>query len=266
MPAAVLADSGRGRRRSAWPSMSAEPVHPVRVAVVNDYEVVIAGLSAMLAPYSHRVQVVELDAREPVRGDVDVVLVDPFGSAGRGPTTIRALAADTRARVLLFGWSTSSQSVETALREGACGYVAKSASRETLVAAIEAAATTPRRVPVSWVAKDAPTSTPNGDWPGRHVGLTRREAEILSFIAEGLRNQEIAERAGLSINSVKSYIRTAYRKIHASSRAQAVIWAMRNGFEPAPLRRVEPVVDHHDGQNGRSQRPAGSEDVQASVG
>jgi hypothetical protein len=76
--------------------MSAESVRPIRVAVVNDYEVVVAGLAAMLAPYSHRVQVVELDERTPMRSEVDVVLVDPFGKAGRGPTTIRELAADTR--------------------------------------------------------------------------------------------------------------------------------------------------------------------------
>ena len=60
--AATMTDSDRGRHRPAGSWMSAEGVHPVRVAVVNDYEVVIAGLAAMLAPYSHRVQVVELDA------------------------------------------------------------------------------------------------------------------------------------------------------------------------------------------------------------
>ena len=244
--------------------MSAEALHPVRVAVVNDCEVVIAGLAAMLAPYSHRVQVVELDARTPVRTNVDVVLVDTFGNAGRGPTTIQALAADTRARVLVFGWSTSSQSVEAALRDGACGYVTKSSSGETLAAAIEAAAT-PGHVHVSWVVGPL-GSTPRGDWPGKHAGLTPREAEMLSLIVQGFRNQEIAERASLSINSVKSYIRTTYRKIHARSRAQAVIWAVRNGLEPAPLRSVEPIVDHHDAPDERNQRPAGSGGLQASVG
>ena len=47
-----------------------------------------------------------------------------------------------------------------------------------------------------------------GDWPGRAVGLTPREAEIIALITQGLTNQEIADRVYLSINSVKTYIRT----------------------------------------------------------
>jgi NarL family two-component system response regulator LiaR len=50
-----------------------------------------------------------------------------------------------------------------------------------------------------------------GDWPGRSAGLTPREAEIIALMTQGLTNQEIARRAFLSINSVKTYIRTAYR-------------------------------------------------------
>jgi two-component system, NarL family, response regulator LiaR len=62
------------------------------------------------------------------------------------------------------------------------------------------------------------------------AGLTEREAQILEWIAQGLSNQEIAERAFVSINSVKTYIRSAYRKIGAKSRSQAVAWAVRRGY------------------------------------
>src|SRR5919107_390582 len=51
-----------------------------------------------------------------------------------------------------------------------------------------------------------------GDWPGRAEGLTAREAEVIALITQGLSNIEIAEKAILSINSIKSYIRSAYRK------------------------------------------------------
>ena len=71
-----------------------------------------------------------------------------------------------------------------------------------------------------------------GDWPGREFGLTAREAEIIALITQGLTNQEIAERSYLSINSVKTYIRTAYRKMGVASRSQAVLWGVRHGFEP----------------------------------
>ena len=81
-----------------------------------------------------------------------------------------------------------------------------------------------------------------GDWPGRSIGLTPREAEIIALITQGLSNDEIAQRAYLSINSVKTHIRTAYRKIGVSSRSQAVLWGVDNGFRPDTLRSIDPAL------------------------
>jgi DNA-binding NarL/FixJ family response regulator len=67
-------------------------------------------------------------------------------------------------------------------------------------------------------------------YPGAAAGLTRRESEVLGHVARGLGNQEIAAREFLSINSVKSYIRTCYRKIGVRTRSQAVAWAIHHGF------------------------------------
>ena len=78
-----------------------------------------------------------------------------------------------------------------------------------------------------------------GEWPGRAAGLTARESEVLALITQGLSNQEIAERTYLSINSVKTYIRTAYRKIGVARRSQAVGWGMRHGFEPDRMRSID---------------------------
>ena len=82
-----------------------------------------------------------------------------------------------------------------------------------------------------------------GDWPGHETGLSARESEIIALITKGLTNQEIAERAYVGINSVKSDIRSAYRKIGVTRRSQAVVWGMQNGFEPDRLGRAEPP-DH----------------------
>ena len=54
-------------------------VRPLRVAIVNDYDLVVAGVAAMLAPHHERVAVVELDSNLPVVSDVDVILYDTFG-------------------------------------------------------------------------------------------------------------------------------------------------------------------------------------------
>ena len=75
-----------------------------------------------------------------------------------------------------------------------------------------------------------------GDWPGREEGLTAREAEVLSLITMGLSNQEIADRTLLSLNSIKSYIRSAYRKIDVDSRSRAVLWGVEHGMRADRVR------------------------------
>ena len=81
----------------------------------------------------------------------------------------------------------------------------------------------------------------SGNWPGRSFGLTQRESEVLALITQGLTNQEIADRAYISINSVKTYVRTAYRKIGVTRRSQAVSWGMQHGFQPDYSRTITGV-------------------------
>ena len=73
------------------------------------------------------------------------------------------------------------------------------------------------------------------DWPGRGEGLSDRESEILALITQGKSNAEVAKLTYLSPNTVKSYIRSIYRKIGVGSRTQAVLWGVDHGFTP----------DHH---------------------
>ena len=73
---------------------------------------------------------------------------------------------------------------------------------------------------------------------GRIALVTGGSRGIGRMITEGLSNQEIADRSFLSINSVKSYIRTGYRKIGVTSRSQAVLWGVQHGFAPEVARRI----------------------------
>jgi DNA-binding NarL/FixJ family response regulator len=68
------------------------------------------------------------------------------------------------------------------------------------------------------------------DFLGASAGISPRESDVLQLVVLGHSNQEIAETLYLSINSVKTYIRSTYRKIDATSRAQAIVWAIQNGF------------------------------------
>jgi DNA-binding NarL/FixJ family response regulator len=68
------------------------------------------------------------------------------------------------------------------------------------------------------------------DFPGHDHGLSPRESEVIALVTRGFGNQEIAKRLFLSINSIKTYVRSAYRKAGVQTRSQAVAWAMQNGF------------------------------------
>jgi DNA-binding NarL/FixJ family response regulator len=209
---------------------------PLRVAIVNDYEIVVAGVAAMLAMHYERVAVVELDSGLPVMSEVDVILYDTFGQVQGDGVDLEDLVHGSGARVVIFSWNTQPDLVERAIRKGASGYLSKELSSEEVVEALESVHAGKIVVPPEAPAADHEAK---GDWPGREYGLTAREAEVLALITQGLSNQEIAERSYLSINSVKTYIRTAYRKIGVTRRAQAVVWGMKHGFEPRQMRVVE---------------------------
>jgi two-component system, NarL family, response regulator LiaR len=209
---------------------------PLRVAIVNDYDLVVAGVAAMLAPHHERISVVELDSNLPVVSEVDVILYDTFAQVQGDGVDLEDLVRGSGARVVIFSWNTQPDLVERAIRKGAAGYLSKELTSEEVVGALETVHEGKIVVPQS---SRPMVHEAEGDWPGRDAGLTAREAEVLALITQGFSNQEIAERSYLSINSVKTYIRTAYRKIGVTRRAQAVIWGMKHGFEPTPLRVVE---------------------------
>jgi two-component system, NarL family, response regulator LiaR len=74
---------------------------PVRVALMNDYEVIVSGLQQMLAPYADRVRVVELDSLLPVHSEVDVLLYDAFGRE-RVTGPVEQVIRDTGAQVVIY--------------------------------------------------------------------------------------------------------------------------------------------------------------------
>jgi DNA-binding CsgD family transcriptional regulator len=73
---------------------------------------------------------------------------------------------------------------------------------------------------------------PQSSWPGREEGLSVREAEVVALITQGHTNPEIAASLYLSLNSLKSYIRSAYRKMGVERRSQAVRWGIEHGMLP----------------------------------
>ncbi len=203
---------------------------PISVALVDDYDVVLLGVAHMLQGYADRVAIAEIDANEPVAEPVDIVLYDSFAQPESDQDEIGVLVQSPRARrVVVYTWNFHVDLVTAARRLGAHGYLSKTLPARELVAALEA-------VHAGEIVVSEPPgrarSAPGLDWPGRGEGLTDRESEILALITQGKSNAEVAALTYLSPNTVKSYIRTIYRKIDVGSRTQAVLWGVRHGFSP----------------------------------
>lgn len=222
------------------PSRPSPAVRPLRVAVVNDYAVVVAGIVQMLQ--AHGLEVVELDVGGArVGGAADVVLCDTFAQPA-GVTLAHLGRLDrTSARWIVFTWSTDPGLVASAMEAGAAGFVAKSVTASELVEAIERVHRGERLVLVHDQVDGVDGHThAHGRWPGREVGLSPREAEVLALICRGLSNAEIAEQLFLGVNTIKTYIRAAYRKIDVDRRSQAVIWGFEHGLDPVRSRSAGP--------------------------
>ncbi|GAA1973592.1 DNA-binding response regulator [Microbacterium pumilum] len=210
--------------------LSSSAGRPVTVALVDDYDVVLKGLAHLFDEYRDRVVVAEIDANAELVQPVDVVLYDSFAQPESDHQQIADLMKNPRARrVVVYTWNLQPELIDSARRLGVHGYLSKTLPAAELVAAIEAVhagetVITDRR-------GRAP-SAPGLDWPGRLEGITDRESEILALITQGMSNADVARLTYLSPNTVKSYIRSVYRKIGATSRVEAVLYGIRHGFEP----------------------------------
>jgi DNA-binding NarL/FixJ family response regulator len=184
------------------------------VALLDDSELVSLGLRAMLEPHADRVDLVEASHVAAGIATADVVLVEPFDMQGELRSTHQW--SRFQAPVVLYSWLEAHQLAEMTTAPGVVGHVNKSTPVAELVTTLE-----------SFVA--AEPRQPRHDRPAIGLGgpsLSGREREVLDLVSQGLSNQEIAETLYVSINTVKTYIRTAYAKIGVATRSQAVAWAL----------------------------------------
>lgn len=198
----------------------------ISVAIINDYEVVVRGLGAMLAQFAHRVRVVEMDAGGDPSVPADVALFDTF--AGRRHTLARAadmVRNGAANHVVLYTWDAAPEFIKAAQEIGVSGIVLKSRSADVLVDCLE------RIVDGERVGFDGPTPRQ----AARVVELSDRESEVLALIARGLTNAQIAEELYLSIETVKTYVKRLYAKLDVHNRAQAAVAASLHQLTPRDL-------------------------------
>ncbi len=190
---------------------------PIRVALVNDFELVLRGLEGMLRPFSDQLTVTELDTAANPEHAVDIALFDTYGHAWGGVDRVHSLAIDPRVgAVVVYTWQLPPGQLEVVLAAGARGVLAKSLPAESLADAL--VAVTNGEIPISPVF-----DRPRGNaWPGHDFGLTLRESEVAALLARGLSNREIAAALYISEHTVKSHLKSVFRKTGVGTRARAV--------------------------------------------
>lgn len=193
---------------------------PIRISIVNDYEIVVAGVAAMLAPFGDRVTVVETEAGGVPDLAADIVLFDTFAGRRRSLDRVDELAAESDLkRVVLYTWDLPKEFSNDIDMRAIDGVIMKSTTGSELVEALERVHT--------------------GEFVGskvvdeRDLGttLTEREREVLALLSEGATNREIADELYLSIDTVKTHVRKVFSKLGVGNRTQAAIVARDYGLE-----------------------------------
>ena len=194
----------------------------IRVALLGGDELVRRGLESMLRTLGG----FEMGSiKDRMRAPVDIALVETYGTALDDTTLARAVADPFIRRVAVFTWNHHPGLVDEVLVNGVAGYLGKSLTAAQLGRALRAI-----HEGQSVVAPPLPGMSAQGlSTPNEADMLTARERETLALIATGRSNDEIAQEMRISLNSVKSYIRSAYRKTGVQSRSQAVLWAVTHG-------------------------------------
>ncbi|HME50399.1 response regulator transcription factor [Mycobacterium sp.] len=220
--------------------MAIPATEPVCIVLVDDHEMVIEGLKAMLAAFSDRVRVVGqavgaeralsvIDELSP-----DIVLCDVRMQGSSGLDLCQTLRErHPERKVVMLSVYDDEQYLFQALRVGASGYLLKSISSDELVRQLEfvhSGATAIDPVMAVRAVDTAARMQRDEFWPGARHGLTQRESEILSYVVTGLSNRGIASKLVIGDETVKSHLRSIYRKLGVSDRTGAVATALREGI------------------------------------
>jgi len=197
---------------------------PIRVALVNDYMIVLEGLRALLRSSEPEIEIIEIDIKKGPRRTVDVTLLDTYGEFGALGPRVRALRADPgNGAIVVFSFSDRPQAVDHAMRAGAQGFISKTVPRQHIIDGIKAAAGGDR---VVLTQRSQHSQIDHAlQWPGRGIGLTERESEILSLLSSGMTNRELGSNLYVSENTIKTHLRSLYAKLGVRNRAQAASFA-----------------------------------------
>jgi DNA-binding NarL/FixJ family response regulator len=215
-----------------------DPGDQIRVVIVDDHRMVREGLKAMLS--DTRVEVVgEAENLEQALVQIaefapEAVLLDVRLQGQSGIEACRVITErHPESAVVFLTVYEDEQYVFEALRAGAKGYMLKRASAddiERVLQSVREGMTVVDPALTGQIALRASRLSPGHGWPGSEMGITQRESEVLRAIVDGLNNRAVAEKLFISEDTVKTHVRSIFRKLSVTDRSQAVALALREGI------------------------------------
>jgi DNA-binding NarL/FixJ family response regulator len=208
-----------------WMPTGANP--SPRCLIVDDHPVVRAGVRALLERAFAGADIADagsLEEATAVHGDEppDVVIVDPWRAGVDVGDVVGRLQTELKAPIVIFTSDGGARLLSDALKAGVKGYVRKDSPSEDLVRAIDAA-----RAGEFYVDPGL-SSTIVLDEGDRT--LSARQREILQMLADGMQTDAVAEKLGLSTETVRTHTKRILAKLEASTRTQAVAIGIRHGL------------------------------------
>jgi NarL family two-component system response regulator LiaR len=208
----------------------------IRILIADDHAVVREGLRALIAAEPGMELIGEAaDGGEAVRQvqllQPDVILLDLVMPGYDGLKAINEIKRDNpNARILVLTSFDDNERVFRAIKSGALGYLLKDSAPRQLLQAIRDVYQGQSSLHPLIALKVIRELNEPSDLPPTEAPLTERELEILRLIAQGLTNQEIAEKLSISERTVGKHVSNILDKLYLANRTQAVLYALRQGL------------------------------------
>jgi len=205
---------------------------PIRILIVDDHPVVLAGLTSMLATQDG-MEVAGAassgeEALDMLRANpADLLLLDLRMPGMSGIDTLHALKrSNISIRVIILTSFETDEDIYRAVQAGALGYLLKGAPQSDMIEAIRTVYSGKRYLPHHIAARLAERMM--------RTNLTARELEVLQMLARGLTNKEIGNALNISGNTVRNHVNSIIEKLDVSDRTEAATTAIHRGIIEVP--------------------------------